>query len=51
LARSGLGLQAAIELGKRGTTDNGLIKEKYTQFNVTISYRDFWVSRKMKKYN
>ncbi len=51
LARSGLGLQGAIELGKRGTTDNGLIKEKYTQFNVTISYRDFWVSRKMKKYN
>ncbi|MES2004026.1 MAG: hypothetical protein V4450_05855 [Bacteroidota bacterium] len=51
LARSGLGLQAALEIGKRGTTDNGLIKENYTQFNVTLSYRDFWISRKMKKYD
>ena len=51
LARSGLGLQGDLEFGKRGTTDFGLIKEKYTQFNVTISYRDFWISRKMKKYD
>ncbi len=51
LARSGMGLQGAIEIGKRGTTDNGLIKENYTQFSVTLSYRDFWISRKMKKYD
>ncbi|MDB5211501.1 MAG: outer membrane protein [Sediminibacterium sp.] len=51
LARSGLGLQGALEIGTRGTTNNGLIKEKYTQFNITISYRDFWLSRKMKKYD
>jgi hypothetical protein len=51
LARSGLGLQGALEIGQRGTTDNGLIKEKYTQFSFTLSYRDFWLSRKMKKYN
>lgn len=51
LARSGLGLQGAMEIGKRGTTDAGLIKEKYTQFTMTISYRDFWPSRKMKRYD
>jgi hypothetical protein len=51
LARSGLGLQGAVELGQRGSTDYGLIKEKYTQFTFTISYRDFWFSRKMKKYD
>lgn len=51
LARSGFGLQGALEIGKRGTTDYSLIKENYTQFNVTLSYRDFWVSRKMKKYD
>lgn len=51
LARSGLGLQGALEIGTRGTTNAGLIKEKYTQFNITISYRDFWISRKMKKYD
>jgi hypothetical protein len=51
LNRSGLGLQGSIEVGQRGTTVNNLIKEKYTQVNFTISYRDFWLSRKMKKYN
>ena len=47
---SGLAIQAAVEVGQRGTTNNGLIKESYTQFNVTLSYRDFWFSRKMKRY-
>jgi hypothetical protein len=51
LNRSGLGLQGSIEVGQRGTTVNNLVKEKYTQVNFTISYRDFWLSRKMKKYN
>ena len=51
LARSGFGLQGSLEFGQRGTTDHGLIKEKFTQFNITLSYRDFWVSRKMKKYD
>ncbi len=51
LARSGFGLQGALELGTRGTTNNSLIKENYTQFNLTLSYRDFWISRKMKKYD
>lgn len=42
LTRSGLGLQGSIELGMRGNVNNGLIKEKYTSFNITLSYRDFW---------
>ena len=49
-ALSGLAIQGALEIGNRGTTVNGLIKESYTQFNVTLSYRDFWFSRKMKRY-
>ena len=48
---SGFALQGALEVGRRGTTTNGLIKENYTQFNVTLSYRDFWISRKFKKYD
>ena len=31
LNRSGLGLQGTIEIGSRGTTNNGLIKENITQ--------------------
>jgi len=42
LTRSGLGLNGSIELGMRGNVNNGMIKEKYTSFNLTISYRDFW---------
>jgi len=48
--RSNLGLQASVELGTRGTTNSGLIKENYSQVNLTISYRDFWYV-KVKKYD
>ena len=51
LNRSGLGVQGTIELGGRGTINNGLIKENITQIGVTISYRDFWFTKKIKKYN
>ncbi len=50
-ALTGVAVQAALEIGKRGTTNKGLIRENYTQFNITVSYRDFWFSRKMKKYD
>ena len=50
-ARSDFRLAGAIELGIRGTTDYGLIKENYTQFNLSLSYRDFWRSKKFKKYD
>ena len=51
LNRSGLGVLATVELGGRGTTDKGLIKENITQMGLTISYRDFWFTKKVKKYN
>lgn len=51
LNRSGLGLQANIEIGGRGSTSNGLLKENITQIGLTISYRDFWFTKKVKKYN
>lgn len=46
-----LSLQANIEIGSRGTTDKGLIKENISQVGVTISYRDFWNTKKIKRYN
>jgi hypothetical protein len=48
--KSNLGLQLGLEIGKRGTTDVGLIKEVYTQFHTTFVYRDFW-RVKIKRYN
>ncbi len=47
--RSGLGIQGALEFGQRGTTANGLIKEKYTQFTLTILYKESWFGKR--KYN
>jgi len=47
---SSLAIQAALELGVRGTTNKGLIRESYTQFTLSLCYRDFWVSRKLKRY-
>lgn len=48
--RNSLGLSAALQLGARGTTNKGLIKENYTQFTFTLSYRDFWFT-KGRKYD
>lgn len=48
--KSGLGLSAALLVGSRGTTSQNLIKENYTQFSFTLSYRDFWLTAK-KKYD
>jgi hypothetical protein len=44
-----LSMQFNMQLGQRGTTQNGLIKENYIQFGVTLSYRDFWYT-KLQKY-
>jgi len=51
LNRSGLGIQGNIEIGSRGTKSSNLIKENITQVGITISYRDFWYTKKIKKYN
>lgn len=48
--KSNLGLQLGLEIGRRGTTDVGLVKEVYTQFHATFVYRDFW-RVKIKRYN
>lgn len=40
----------SLELGQRGTISDGLIKEKYFQVTIGLSYRDFIFS-KGKKYN
>ena len=40
--RSSLGMQISLEVGKRGTTTQGLIEETYGQLNFIFSYRDFW---------
>jgi hypothetical protein len=47
----GLGFQAALEIGRRGTTNNNLIKENYNQLTFTLSYRDFWRSKKLVRYD
>ncbi len=41
--------QFNLVVGRTGTTDNGLIRQDYIQFGVTVSYRDFWYT-KLKKY-
>ncbi len=44
-----ININLALEAGNRGTTVNSLIKEKYTQLTINISYRDLWYT-KGKKY-
>ena len=48
--RNSLGLSTALQIGTRGTTNNGLIRENYTQVTFTLSYRDFWFT-KGRKYD
>ena len=50
LLRSNLGVQLNMELGIHGTTNYGLIQERYAQINVILSYRDFWFV-KVKKFD
>lgn len=45
-----LALMGNIEIGSRGTTNKGLVRENYTQFGLTLSYRDFWFTN-VKRYN
>ncbi len=48
---SNIYLQGYLEIGSKGTTNVGLIKENFTQFGITVSYRDLWNSKKIKRYN
>ncbi|MDE3235096.1 MAG: hypothetical protein KGO81_04000 [Bacteroidota bacterium] len=46
-----LSLFAALEAGRRGTIESGLIRENYVQVTVTINYRDFWLPKNFKRYD
>lgn len=48
--RNSMGAAFSLDIGQRGTTNDGLIKETVTGFNLTISYRDFW-NTKGQKYD
>lgn len=48
--RNPLGVNIALQVGQRGTEQEGLIKERYVNFTFTISYRDFWLT-KGRKYD
>ena len=45
VSRGRINLNLALEVGTRGTTHNGLIKENYGQLTLNISYRDYWLTR------
>jgi len=51
IINSTLSLQGALEIGRRGTTTYGLIRENYVQFTVIIGYRDFWLPRNFRRYD
>jgi len=42
-------VNVAIEIGKRGTTNSGLISENYFRFTLSVAIYDFWF-RKQKYY-
>lgn len=35
-------LNTALDIGRRGTTDNGLAREFYVRFSIGISFNDIW---------
>lgn len=43
---AGLGYMINLGVGSMGTTNNNLIKQTYYQVGVTLSFNDFWDSRK-----
>ncbi|PWT97815.1 MAG: hypothetical protein C5B52_13295 [Bacteroidetes bacterium] len=48
--RNALGYCFAFEYGIRGTQNSGLIQEKYGRLTITLSYRDFWLTKGRKYY-
>jgi hypothetical protein len=45
-----LGLNMSVQVGQRGTQQEGLVRENYVNLTFTISYRDFWMT-KGRKYD
>ncbi|MDR0661560.1 MAG: hypothetical protein LBG19_12415 [Prevotellaceae bacterium] len=42
ITRMGTRLNGAVEIGQRGTTSNGLIKETYVGFKISASIHELW---------
>ncbi len=45
-----LGMSIGLEVGQRGTKQDGLIKENYVNFTFTVSYRDLWHTKGTKYF-
>ncbi len=41
----GTSLDIHIDIGRRGTTDHGLIQDKFVRFGVNINFGDLWFDR------
>jgi hypothetical protein len=39
----------SVDLGQRGSLDNGMVRERYAQFNLNFNLHDMWFIKK--KYN
>lgn len=39
-------VNCSVELGKRGTTDNNLLKEEYVRFNIGVNITEQWFIKK-----
>ncbi len=39
-----------MQIGQRGTEQNGLIKERFVNIGFTVSYRDFWLTKGRKYF-
>ena len=46
---NGLGFQTTLQLGTRGTSSNGLVKEDYMQVTFILNFGEFWVTKR--RYN
>jgi len=42
-------MNTVIEIGKRGTTDQNLVKENFVNFQLSLSLNDRWFIKR--KYN
>lgn len=45
-----LGVSVGLDVGQRGTTAAGLIKENYVNFTITITYRSLWRTKGTKYF-
>ena len=47
-----INLYLGLEVGSRGNTNDGQIREQYTQISAGVTLKEFWYNtRKLKKYN